>query len=51
MFLLTRLYIIIFICIIIKAEILKALTIEIFRDKSFLGQVGFIIIMQSSGEK
>jgi len=36
---------------IIRAEILKASAIEIFRDKSFLGQVGFIIIMQSSGEK
>lgn len=36
---------------IIKKEILKALVIEIFRDKSFLRQVEFVIIMQSSAEK
>lgn len=35
----------------LKGEILEALPIEIFRDKSFLEQVGFIIIMQSSSEK
>lgn len=40
-----------FIRMIIKGEILRALGIEIFRDKSILRQVGFIIIMQSSGEK